>query len=59
MKDKNAVTRTRLGIEPIKMGTLTVTDQAARFTYEDGYADTGLRGLGMAFPAEVFKDTIV
>jgi len=41
------------------MGTLTVTDKEARFTYEADYKNTGLRGLGLAYPPEAFSDTIV
>jgi len=58
MKDRIAVVWTRLGAQPSKMGTLTVTDQEARFTYEAGYAEAGLRGLGLVYPPERFESTI-
>jgi serine/threonine-protein kinase HipA len=59
IKDRIAVIWTRLGSQPIKMGTLTVTDREARFTYESGYQKTGLRGLGLIYPTEEFSATIV
>ena len=59
MKDKIAVVWTRLGPQPTKMGTLTVTDHESRFTYETGYEKTGLRGLGLAYPPERFDSTII
>ncbi len=58
MKDRIAVVWTRLGPQPAKMGTLTVTDRESRFTYEPGYAETGLRGLGLAYPPASFDSTI-
>jgi len=58
MKDRIAVVWTRLGAQPSKMGMLTVTDREARFTYEAGYAETGLRGLGLVYPPERFASTI-
>jgi len=59
MKDRNAVIWTRLGTRPVKMGTLVVTDKESRFTYESEYNKTGLRGLGLVYPPEVFSSTIV
>jgi len=59
MKDRHAVIWTRLGAQPVKMGKLVVTDSDARFSYEDNYADTGLRGLGLVYPPEAFSGTIV
>jgi serine/threonine-protein kinase HipA len=59
MKDRNAVIWTRLGSQPVKMGSLTVTDKESRFTYETGYDKTGLRGLGLVYPPEIFSSTIV
>jgi len=59
MKDRNAVIWTRLGTQPVKMGTLVVTDKESRFTYESDYKKTGLRGLGLVYPPEVFSSTIV
>ena len=59
MKDRNAVIWTRLGVQPIKMGTLVVTDQESRFTYEEGYEKTGLKGLGLIYPPAEFQSTIV
>ena len=59
MKDRHAVIWTRLGAQPVKMGTLVVTDTDARFTYEEAYADTGLRGLGLVYQPSAFPDTIV
>ena len=59
MKDRNAVIWTRLGTQPVKMGTLAVTDKESRFTYEADYDKTGLRGLGLVYPPNVFTNTIV
>lgn len=59
MKDRNAVIWTRLGVQPVKMGTMIVTDKETRFTYETDYDKTGLRGLGLVYPPEQFTSTIV
>lgn len=59
MKDRNAVIWTRLGTQPVKMGTLVVTDKESRFTYESDYDKTGLRGLGLVYPPGIFTGTIV
>ncbi len=59
MKDQYAVIWTRLGPQPVKMGTLVVTDTQARFSYESAYEKTGLRGLGLVYPAAAFNNTIV
>jgi len=59
MQDRNAVIWTRLGSQPVKMGTLVVTDRESRFTYETDYHKTGLRGLGLVYPPDVFTSTIV
>ncbi len=59
MKDRSAVIWTRLGPQPVKMGTLAVTDSESRFTYVDGYTEMGLRGLGLVYAPEDFNSTIV
>lgn len=59
MKDRSAVIWTRLGPQPVKMGTLAVTDTESRFTYVDGYTEMGLRGLGLVYAPEDFNSTIV
>jgi serine/threonine-protein kinase HipA len=59
MKDRSLVIWTALGSQPIKMGSLVVTDKEARFTYETDYDRTGLRGLGLVYPPEQFSSTIV
>ena len=58
MADKIAAVWTRLGPQPVKMGTLVVTDKESRFSYDPGYAKTGLRGLGLVYPAAQFATTI-
>jgi serine/threonine-protein kinase HipA len=58
MADKIAVIWTRLGPQPVKMGTLVVTDKESRFTYDAAYAKSGLRGLGLVYPPEQFTSTI-
>ncbi len=59
MKDRNAVIWTRLGVQPVKMGTIVVTDKEARFTYETDYEKIGIRGLGLVYPPDQFTGTIV
>ncbi len=59
MKDRNASIWTRLGTNPVKMGTLVVTDKESRFTYETDYDKLGLRGLGLVYPPGEFTSTIV
>lgn len=59
MKDRNAVIWTRLGVQPVKMGTIVVTDKEARFTYEADYDKIGIRGLGLVYPPDQFTGTIV
>ena len=57
-KDRVAVVWTQMAGHPVKMGVLYVTDKEARFTYEEGYKDTGLRGLGLVYPPDRFPSTI-
>jgi hypothetical protein len=59
MKDRNAVIWTRLGVQPVKMGTLVVTDNEARFTYEPDYDKTQLRGLGLVYPPDQFSQSTI
>ena len=59
IKDRNAVIWTRLGPQTVKMGSLVVTDKESRFTYETDYENTGLKGLGLVYPADEFTSTIV
>ncbi len=48
--DRHAVIWTRLGGSPRRMGRLTVTERECRFTYDAGYLETGLPGLGVLYP---------
>ncbi|MDQ1362258.1 MAG: HipA protein [Pseudomonadota bacterium] len=56
--DRIAVIWTRLNGQPLKMGTLVVTDTESRFSYEPGYRETGLRGLGLVYNPENLQKTI-
>ena len=54
MIDRKLVVWTRLIETPIKMGELYITDQEARFSYEQAYIETGERGIGLAYPPQIF-----
>jgi serine/threonine-protein kinase HipA len=56
MPDYQAVVWTRAGGTPIKMGSLYVTDEAARFQYTPDYAETGLAGLSLVYPPAAYRD---
>ncbi|WP_457666185.1 HipA domain-containing protein [Thiolapillus sp.] len=59
MKDLQGVVWTRIGGQPLKMGNLSVTDREARFTYTPHFAQSGLPGLGVLYPATLFGDTTI
>lgn len=59
MRDREAVVWTRLAVQPLKMGTLYVTDKECRFTYTPEYVKIGLPGLGLVYvPALLGTDTL-
>ena len=44
---------------PRRMGRLYVTDRECRFTYDDGFLDTGLPGVGLVYAPEYFGRTTI
>lgn len=59
MRERRAEIWTRLGVQPMKMGNLYVTDTDCRFTYDLEYLNTGLPGLGLVYAPEYFGDTTI
>ncbi len=59
IKDRTAMVWTQLAGQPVKMGTLYVTEKEARFSYEDTYTALNQRGLGLIYDPAVFTSTIV
>ncbi len=57
--DREAVIWTRIGMRPVKMGRVYVTDRECRFTYTEDYPLTGLPGLGLIYPPEIVQTTTV
>jgi serine/threonine-protein kinase HipA len=41
------------------MGSLYVSDREARFSYVPAYVDSGLPGLSLVYPPELFRDTTI
>ena len=58
-KDRTAVVWTQFAGQPVKMGTLYVTEKEARFSYEDTYTTLNQRGLGLIYDPAIFTSTIV
>jgi len=56
MPDRQAVVWTRVAGEPVKMGSLYVTDQEARFQYTPEYVASGLPGLSLVYPPAVYGE---
>jgi len=59
MKDTQLSVWTRVGVEPVKMGVLYVTDNDARFSYAVDYSASGLAGLSLVYPPELFRDSTI
>jgi len=59
MQDTQLSVWTRAGVEPVKMGTLYVTDIDARFSYTADYSVSGLAGLSLVYPPELFRDSTI
>jgi len=57
--DREAVVWTRIGIRPVKMGRIYVTDSECRFTYSEDFLHTGLPGIGLLYPPEIIQQTTV
>ena len=59
MRDMDLSVWTRIGGEPTRMGSLYVTDREARFSYANGYAESGLPGLSLVYPPALFRDSSI
>jgi len=59
MQDTQLSIWTRVGVEPVKMGGLYVTDNDARFSYTADYSASGLAGLSLVYPPELFRDSTI
>ena len=59
MQDVQLSVWTRVSGEPVKMGSLYVTDTEARFAYDAAFCDSGLPGLSVIYPPEVYRDNAV
>lgn len=60
MIDRQGVIWTRIGVNPVKMGALYITDKEARFTYDAEFVHTGFPGLGIVYPpSEYGSNTII
>lgn len=57
--DREAVIWTRLGMRPVKMGRIYVTDSDCRFTYSKDFLKTGLPGIGIIYPPEIIQQTTI
>lgn len=57
--DHEAVVWTRIGMRPIKMGRVYITDRECRFTYTEDYPLTGLPGIGLIYPPEIVQTTTI
>jgi serine/threonine-protein kinase HipA len=56
MPDRQAVVWTRVAGEPVKMGSLYVTESEARFQYTAEFVATGLPGLSLVYPPAVYGE---
>jgi serine/threonine-protein kinase HipA len=54
MRERRAEVWTRVGVQPLKMGSLYVTEADCRFTYDLDYLETGLPGLGLVYSPAIF-----
>ncbi|NOY52395.1 MAG: HipA domain-containing protein [Deltaproteobacteria bacterium] len=57
--DHEAVVWTRIGMRPVKMGRVYITDRECRFTYTEDYAENGLPGLGLIYPPKIVQTTTI
>lgn len=58
-RDLEAVVWTRLNMTPIKMGRLYLTETENRFTYDEDYLTSGLRGLGLVLSPSTYQDNTI
>jgi hypothetical protein len=56
MPDRQAVVWTRVAGEPVKMGSLYVTDTEARFQYTADFVASGSPGLSLVYPPAVYGE---
>ena len=59
MQDTQLSVWTRIGGGPVKMGVLYVTDNDARFSYTPDFPVSGLAGLSLVYPPELFRDSTI
>ncbi len=59
MRDVQLSIWTRAGGQPVKMGSLYVTDADARFTYAPEFVDSGVPGLSLVYAPQLFADTTI
>lgn len=59
MRERRAEIWTRLGVQPMKMGSLYVSDSQCRFTYELDYLHSGLPGLGLVYAPAYFGENTI
>ncbi len=57
--DRDAVVWTRIGMRPLKMGRIYVTESECRFTYDIDFLNTGLPGLGLIYPPDIVQKTTI
>jgi len=59
MQDTQFSIWTQVGVGPVKMGVLYITDNDARFSYTPDYCASGLAGLSLVYPPELFRDSTI
>jgi serine/threonine-protein kinase HipA len=57
--DREAVVWTRIGMRPVKMGRIYVTESECRFTYNEDFLQTGFPGVGIVYPPEIVQQTTI
>jgi serine/threonine-protein kinase HipA len=58
-RDREAVVWTRLAARPRRVGRLYLTDTDCRFTYDTDYPGSGLRGLGLVYAPQIYRENTV
>jgi serine/threonine-protein kinase HipA len=59
MRERRAEVWTRQAVQPMKMGSLYVSDTQCRFTYDLDYLHAGLPGLGRVYAPEFFGENTI
>jgi len=57
--DREAVVWTRIGMRPVKMGRIYVTESECRFTYDKDFVRTGFPGVGLVYPPDIIQETTI